>query len=286
MNLIVHVVSDSTGDTAATIVNAVGVQFTGHKIYIRRYYNVRSKDQIDAVVRKIHVQIEKEPGLVVYTMASAELGEYLAQRCEEHKFPAVDLLGDLFKAFSDHFGVIRNGQMGAFHAVNDSYFRRIEAIEFTLRHDDCQNLHNLHQADLVLVGVSRTSKTPVSMYLAMQHGLRVANIALALGVPAPQELFEIPQKRIVGFRIQPGRLVDIRRARLGKMVSVDQGDYANEQYVFQELEMAEDLFRRNPRWPVIDVSDRSIEETATLVLDKVFGRVRLMKSTRLLRELV
>ncbi|MCB1051670.1 MAG: kinase/pyrophosphorylase [Acidobacteria bacterium] len=276
MDLKVHIVSDSTGDTAATIVNAVGVQFAGENIYLRRHFNIRNRGQIDHVVQ----QIQRDPGLVVYTMANTELAHYFHEICEAKSLTAIDLLGPLFNAFTRHFGVDRSQKMGAFHAVNDSYFKRIDAIEFTLRHDDNLNVKNLSEADLILVGVSRTSKTPVSMYLAIQHGLKVANVALALGLQPPLELLQAQASKVVGLTIQPSRLVEIRRARLGRLEVQGAGNYADQHFVFKELDMAHQLFKKNPRWPIIDVSDRSIEETATLILDKVFGRVRLMQSPK------
>ena len=133
---------------------------------------------------------------------------------------------------------------------------------------------------MILVGVSRTSKTPVSMYLAIQHGLKVANVALALGLQPPLELLQAQASKVVGLTIQPSRLVEIRRARLGRLEVQGAGNYADQHFVFKELDMAHQLFKKNPRWPIIDVSDRSIEETATLILDKVFGRVRLMQSPK------
>lgn len=271
--LIIHIVSDSTGDTAATIVYAVGVQFHKTKIYVRRHYNIRTEAQVDVVI----AQIRREPGLVVFTMANSELSHYMLRSCTTSNLVAVDLLGPLFKALSQHYNVDRDERMGAFHAVNESYFQRIEAIEYTLQHDDSQSVRNLKEADVILVGVSRTSKTPVSMYLAIQRGYKVANVAFALGVDPPPELFEVPPSKVVGLTISPERLVDIRRSRLGKMAFNHNSQYADEAFVFEELEMAEKIFRKNPLWPVIDVSDRSIEETATLVMDKIFGRVRLMK---------
>ncbi len=274
-DLVVHIVSDSTGDTAMTMVNAVGVQFKRDQIYIRRHYNIRTNTQVDMVIR----HVTREPGLVVFTMANTELSAYFSRLCAERDVACVDLLGPLFDVFSRHFGE-REERAGAFHAINDSYFKRIEAIEFTLGHDDNQSVHTLGLADVVLVGVSRTSKTPVSMYLAIQHGLKVANIALAYGLEPPEELIKASANRIVGLTIQPGRLVEIRRSRLGKLDPRPGSNYADESYVFREIEMAERYFRKNPRWPVIDVSDRSIEETATLILDKVYGRVRPIKSNQ------
>lgn len=272
-DLIVHIVSDSTGDTAMTMVNAVGVQFKRDAIYIRRHYNIRTQPQVEMVIR----HVIREPGLVVFTMANPELGASLSRRCSEMEISCVDLLGPLFEVFSTHFGT-RDQQVGAFHAINDAYFKRIEAIEFTLRHDDNLSVTTLDQADVILVGVSRTSKTPVSMYLSIQHGLKVANIALACGLDPPPELDQVSPNAVVGLTIQPARLVEIRRARLGKLDARGNSSYADESYVFQEIEMAEKVFRKNPRWPVIDVSDRSIEETATLILDKIYGRVRPIKN--------
>ncbi|MCB1044014.1 MAG: kinase/pyrophosphorylase [Acidobacteria bacterium] len=272
-DLIVHIVSDSTGDTAMTMVNAVGVQFKRDQIYIRRHYNIRTNPQVDMVLR----HVAREPGLVIFTMANAQIGSYLSKLCRDLDITCVDLLAPLFELFSKHFGE-RDERVGAFHAVNDAYFRRIEAIEFTLGHDDNQSVPTLDHADVVLVGVSRTSKTPVSMYLAIQHGLKVANIALAVGLDPPAELTRVSPNKVVGLTIQPGRLVEIRRSRLGKLDARGNSSYADESHVFQEIEMAERMFKKNPIWPVIDVSDRSIEETATLILDKIYGRVRPIKS--------
>ena len=163
---------------------------------------------------------------------------------------------------------------GSFHAVGDKYFRRIEAIEFALKFDDGIDMAGLIDADIVLVGISRTSKTPLSMYLAME-GFKVMNVPLVPGVPLPEELKAIPQGRVVGLTIQADRLQEIRAYRLKRLGASGTADsYSDMGRILEELAYADEVFKHHRRWPVLDVTGRSIEETAGLVLDRVFGKER------------
>ncbi|MBI4404650.1 MAG: kinase/pyrophosphorylase, partial [Deltaproteobacteria bacterium] len=178
--------------------------------------------------------------------------------------PAADLLGPLLELFSGFLTKDPLSQPGLFHQVNEYYFRRIEAIEFTVKHDDGKYPDNLQTADVVLVGLSRTSKTPLSVYLSYK-GWKVANVPVVYGIPLPQRLFEIDQRKIIGLVIDPNVLVRIRRERLIKMGEDPNGTYANLEHVLRETEYCKELFRKNRRWPIFDVTGKALEETAAEV---------------------
>uniref|UniRef100_A0A0C9S4Q5 TSA: Wollemia nobilis Ref_Wollemi_Transcript_13796_1160 transcribed RNA sequence n=1 Tax=Wollemia nobilis TaxID=56998 RepID=A0A0C9S4Q5_9CONI len=218
-------------------------------------------------------QAAEEEALVLYTLADAGMAEAAKRGCEIWGVPARDILGPTTEAIAAHLGVAplgvgRGSPTRKSSPLSKHYFKRIEAVEFTIKQDDGALPHNLHKADLVLVGVSRTSKTPLSTYLA-QKGYKVANVPLVLGVDPPKELFEIDQDKIYGLVINPAILQVIRVARastLGFSFATGTTNYSEMQHIRRELEYANDLFARNPRWPVIEVTGKAIEETAAVVL--------------------
>jgi hypothetical protein len=186
----------------------------------------------------------------------------------------VDLFGNLLDTLALYLRERPEERPGSFHAVGDKYFRRIEAIEFALKFDDGIDMGGLADADIVLVGVSRTSKTPLSMYLSME-GFKVMNVPLVPGVPLPPEILAIPQGRIVGLTIQADRLQEIRAYRLKRLGATSSaGNYSDIGRILDELAYADEIYKHHRRWPVLDVTGRSIEETAGLVLDRVFGKER------------
>lgn len=268
-----YIVSDGTGETAANLIRALITQFPDvHGIYIRRYPIVKDYLAVDRILK--NAKTSSGPVLVAYTLVNNDLREYMRRELEAHRLEGYDLFSSLLSRLSQFLDANPKESPGEFHGINEHYFKRMEAIEFTLSHDDGKQLKDLPDADVVLVGVSRTGKTPLSIYLSL-YGLKVVNVPLAKGVVPPKALEEIPQNKIVALTIDPMRLLDIRKRRLTGMQAI-RNEYNDPKAILEEVEEADALFRRNRRWPVIDVTSRSIEETATLVRDKVFGRDRLV----------
>jgi [pyruvate, water dikinase]-phosphate phosphotransferase / [pyruvate, water dikinase] kinase len=263
------VVSDGTGETAAQMTKAAMVQFSSHNVYFARYKNIRNEAQIEAICEDAGMNRD----LMIYTIVSPELRNFLVAKAREKSIPCVDLLGPLLVGLASHFGLEPRAIAGLLHDVNEQYFKRIEAMEYTIAHDDGRDLTGLEKADLVILGISRTSKTPLSMYLSHQ-GWRVANIPLIQGFELPQEIFQVDQRRVIGLTIDPESLATIRRARLERLGQNEGGEYADPEKVNQEIEYANDLFRRNRRWPVFNVTGKALEETASEI-------IKLMASRRL-----
>ena len=254
------------------MVQAALTQFTKGESssLVRRFQNVRSYEDLDRVLG----MAGDKRAVIVHTTVSQELRTYLAVRCAELRITQVDLFGNLLDTLTLYLRERPEEKAGSFHAVGDKYFRRIEAIEFALKFDDGIDMTGLADADIVLVGISRTSKTPLSMYLAME-GFKVMNVPLVPGVPLPPELAPIPQGRIVGLTIQADRLQEIRAYRLKRLGATGSADsYSDLGRIMDELAYADEVFKTHRRWPVLDVTGRSIEETAGLVLDRVFGKER------------
>lgn len=260
---LIYLLSDATGETAEKMVTAALTQFKDKPVRIRRVNNVRTKNQVyealdDALASN---------ALVVYTIVNRELAQLVHDECDGLGLPNIDLLTPLLMKLADSFGRSPKETPGLLHGVDEAYFRRIEAIEFTVKHDDGQEPRNLRQADIVLLGVSRTSKTPLSIYLA-HRGWKVANVPLVQGIEPPEQLFEVDSARVVGLVIDPQRLVELRAARLRNLGQDPRAAYADYEQIEDELKFARRYFRGHP-WVVIDVSGKSIEETANEVLVKL-----------------
>ncbi len=258
----VIVISDGTGETASAITRAAMAQFPEKEIFFTRYKNIRSKEQIDAIFQEAAIQHD----IVVYTIVSVELRAYIADISRKKHVRSVDLLGPILTSFSNFFESEPNYQPGLLHAVNDEYFKRVAAIEFTLNHDDGKNITSLEEADVVLVGISRTSKTPLSIYLSLE-GIKVVNVPLVMGVPLPEKLFQIDQRKIFGLTIDPDTLFQIRKNRLSRLgLQKDEGEYADISKVSSEIEFANNIFSENKRWPVFNVTGKALEETAAEII--------------------
>ena len=264
----VIVLSDGTGETAVQMTKAAMVQFQ-EQVLFSRFKNVRAPEQIDAICE----DASKNGELVIFTLVSPELRAHIAKKAKSLKLPAIDLLGPLLLGLATHFGHEPRSIAGLFHEVDDKYFARIDAMEYTIAHDDGRDVTHLEKADIVILGISRTSKTPLSMYLSHQ-GWRVANIPLISGFELPKELFDIDQRRIVCLTIDPEDLATIRRNRLARLGQDKGGEYADMDKVNDEIEYANELFRKNRRWPVFNVTGKALEETASEI-------IKLMASRRL-----
>lgn len=254
----VIVISDGTGETASAITRAAMTQFQDKEIFFTRYKNIRSKEQIDAIFQEAAIHHD----IVVYTIVSVELRAYIAGLSKRDHVRSVDVLGPLLTMFSNFFESEPDYKPGLLHAVNDQYFKRVAAIEFTLNHDDGKNMNSLDEAEVILVGISRTSKTPLSMYLSLE-GIKTVNVPIVMGVTLPEKLFQVDQRKIFGLTIDPDALFQIRKNRLSRLgLNNDEGDYADQAKVSEEIEWANQIFSQNKRWPVFNVTGKAVEETA------------------------
>jgi [pyruvate, water dikinase]-phosphate phosphotransferase / [pyruvate, water dikinase] kinase len=265
----IFILSDGTGETASTMVRAAMVQYGDREIHIVRNKNIRTEEQIDQILD----DVQQKKGIVVYTMVSPQMRKRVFETASEKGIPNVDLMGPLLNAMDSYLGENpADHQAGLLRAVDERYFKRIEAIEYTVKHDDGKTMSALDQADIILVGISRTSKTPLSIFLS-HKGWKVANVPLVLNTPIPEELFKVDQRRIVGLTIDPQSLTRIRKKRLEKFGQDPGGEYANMNHIQQELDYATGIFKQNRKWPVFDVTDRALEETAAEILRVVASRL-------------
>lgn len=257
----VHIVSDSVGETASLVVKAVTTQFNHANIKIERHSYVENVEDIENIIQ----MASDTPAVIAYTIVIPELKDYLDRRSKEMNIEVVDLLAPLMNAFMQKFQIEPNYQPKLLRELNDDYFRKIEAVEFSVKYDDGRDPRGVLTADIVLIGISRTSKTPLSMYMAYK-GYKVANIPLVPEVPAPKELFEIPRNKCVGLIISPEKLNIIREERLKHLGLASRNDYASMQRILDELDYAEKIMKQIG-CPIVNVSDKAIEETAENILE-------------------
>ncbi|MEM7652649.1 MAG: pyruvate, water dikinase regulatory protein [Pseudomonadota bacterium] len=256
----VHLVSDATGETNTTLARACLAQFPDVEPNEHIWTLVRTQGQIDRVLSSVAVN----PGVVLFTIANPTHRQSLIAGCRDIDVPCLSILDPLLGIFANYLGLESSGQPGGQHALTQTYFERIAAMEYTLTHDDGQSTQDLNAADVVLVGVSRTSKTPTCLYLA-NRGLKSANIPMVPNVPLPPELFTATSPLIVGLTTDVEHLVQVRRNRLRLIADGSETDYVDTATVRDEVNKARRLFTEQG-WPVINVSRRSIEETAATVL--------------------
>ncbi|MGX7896162.1 pyruvate, water dikinase regulatory protein [Tsuneonella sp. HG222] len=255
-----HLLSDSTGETLEMIAKAALAQFDDTDINRHFWPMVRSRQHLDRIV----AELARNPGLVLYTLVNAETRLHLEERCRALGLPHVAALDAVTAALEDRLGQEARGRPGRQHAMDEAYFARVDAIQFTIAHDDGIGWENWEEADILLAGVSRSSKTPTSIYLA-NRGYKVANIPLVVESPPPPSLFSLRHPLVVGLTTAPRRLIEIRRNRLLSLNETTETSYVDEDRVEKEVAYARRLFADNG-WPVIDVSRRSIEETAAAVI--------------------
>ncbi|WP_299091804.1 pyruvate, water dikinase regulatory protein [uncultured Metabacillus sp.] len=263
---IVYVVSDSVGETAELMVKAVASQFNREDVEIKYISYVEDINDISNVITaaKYHHSI------IAYTIVIPSLKQFLDQQAKEAGIMAIDLMNPLMEAFIQTFNKEPIRQPRLMRKLDDNYFRRVEAVEFAVKYDDGQDVRGIKHADIVLIGVSRTSKTPLSMYLAHKR-FKVANVPLIPEIAPPDELFTIPKTKCVGLIISPDKLNEIRIERLKNLGLTTQANYANFDRILKELEYAEKIMKRIG-CPVINVSNKAIEETADLILSMLKKR--------------
>ncbi len=257
----IFILSDATGLTAEMAVNATLSQFRNVETEIIRITMVRDKNRLVEIIRSA----SETSGIIVYTLVSGELRRFFHSEVAKQKVQAVDLLGSMLNAFAEFLGVLPTESPGLQRELSESYFLAIEAIEYTVNHDDGQDPDGLNLADIVIAGVSRTSKTPLSIFLSNQYSLRVANIPIILEVEPPPQLFTLDKKRVIGLTISPERLMEIRRARIERAGFRAPPKYATYNNIIRELEYSNRLFATKG-WTVIDVTEKSIEEITSEVL--------------------
>lgn len=255
-------VSDSTGETLMTVARAAGAQYEDVQAIEHVYPLVRSTRQLDHVLD----EIEHAPGIILYTLVDPELAERLEQAARAHGVPCVNILSPVFAVFQSYLNVRLTGRIGGQHALDADYFHRIEALNFTMLHDDGQIPENLDEADVVLLGVSRTSKTPTCIYLA-NRGIKAANIPIVPDIPLPRQLTELRRAMVVAVIASVERIQQVRQNRI---LALSAGSFGNETYVDRRVIAREIAVTRKlcaeHGWPLIDVTRRSIEETAAEIL--------------------
>ena len=256
----VFVISDGTGDTAEKVVRAALKQFSGYLVHLQVFPHTTQADQIDELVKRA----ARENALLVITLVRDDVRQTAVRIAQEHHVRLVDLLGPVLGHLALFLGARPAQVPGRMHAADSDYFQRVEAVEFTVKAEDGKEPRMLRRADIVLVGVSRTSKTPLSVFLA-HKGFRVSNVPVVLDRDLPRELHDVDQRRIFGLTIDPESLRDIRQVRLATMGVPGRSNYGDMDYILAELEWSEGLFRQHPDWPVIDVTRRAVEETASII---------------------
>ena len=256
-----HLVSDSTGETLIAASRAAAAQYQGVASIEHVYPLVRTPSQLDRIIG----EIENAPGIVLFTLVDPDLSQRLEASCEASGSPCLSVLGPILTLFMSYLGQSSTPRAGAQHMLNADYFKRIDALNFSMMNDDGQLPENLEHADIVLLGVSRTSKTPTSIYLA-NRGYKTANVPVVPHVPLPPALESLHRPLIVGLIATPERIIQIRQNRLLSLNAHPQTEYVDRVAVAEEIAASRRLFAEKG-WPTIDVTKRSIEETAAAILD-------------------
>lgn len=257
----VFVASDGTGDTAEKVVRAAFRQFRGSLVHLRRFPNISRVEQVDKVFRLA----KRKKSLVVTTLVQGDLREAAARCAAKFGVLHTDLMGPLIADLEAYLDTTAEGVAGLMHSADEQYFKRIEAVEYTVKADDGKEPRMLMDADMILTGVSRTSKTPLSTFLA-HKGYKVGNVPIVLDRPLPEQLFRVDPRRVIALTISPDALQGIRHSRMQSLRMGNRVNYGDIDYILAELEYASELFRANPEWPVIDVTNKAVEETAGHIL--------------------
>jgi regulator of PEP synthase PpsR (kinase-PPPase family) len=261
----IFVLSDGTAETALAVTRAIMFQFS-LPWHLRTFSGIGFPSEI----RRVVDEAETSGAFIAFTLVDGEAKDELERYCAERSITAIDLLGRLLETFSTQLKASPRMMPGVLHTITDDYFKRIEAVEFTVRHDDGASLHTLNRADLVLVGVSRTSKTPLSMYLA-QRGYKTGNVPIVPNIPIPKEVLDLPREKVFGLNLSASLLLKIREARLRNMGSSTRASYADPGLIKEELDQAKKLYRQQ-HWPVIEISGKAVEENAARIIELLESR--------------
>jgi regulator of PEP synthase PpsR (kinase-PPPase family) len=262
-----HLISDATGETLTTIAKAAAVQYAQVRPIEHVHPLVRTQRQLDRVLQ----EVASAPGIVLYTLVQRELTASLEMRCRELKVPCLHVLEPVMKVFESYLGAPQTPIVAGQHVLDSGYFQRIDALNFAMAHDDGRLPNDLNQADIIILGISRTSKTPTSIYLA-QRGYKVANVPLVPGIDPPAVLATPHRAFVVGLVASVERIVEVRRNRVHLLADKELDDYVDRARIAAELAASRKLFQRHG-WPVIDVTRRSVEETAATII-KLLGERR------------
>ena len=258
----VYQVSDSTGETLDRIFLAIKAQFSNFDCRTIHYSFTRTENQIDKIISKSK---NEKNIIILYTIVDKNLAKYMAQETKKNNIPCFEVLGDLISNFSKLLKQEASHKPSGQHILDDEYYKRIEAVQYTMTHDDGKIISDLDKSDVVLVGISRTSKTPTSIYLS-NRGYKVANIPIIPNKNIPIEIIENSKKTcVIGLVCDPTRLSDVRRNRIQSMNENRPGDYVDEKKILNELENSKKLFKKY-NWPTIDVTRKSVEETAASII--------------------
>lgn len=261
-----HLISDATGETLTTIAKAASVQYAQVRPIEHVHPLVRSKRHLERVLK----EIEQAPGIVLYTIINAQLTEELEQKCRALKVPCLHILQPIMKVFESYLGTAQTPIVAGQHVVDSQYFQRIDALNFTMAHDDGKLPDDLNSADIIILGISRTSKTPTSIYLA-QRGYRTANLPLVPGIDVPASLAGPHKAFVVGLVASPDRVAEIRRNRVHTLSDRNLDDYVDRTQIAAEIAYSRRLCARHG-WPIIDVTRRSVEETAATIVKLLHDR--------------
>lgn len=259
----IYIFSNSTGETAERVIRATLAQFDAPDTKVFRKSYLKTLDDVRLAVE----DVAKRPGLIVFTLMNRAHVAELNAEVERLGLESFDVISPIIEKMEDYLGLPAKRRPGVIYKVDEEYIKRLEAVNFTVKHDDGQNTQDLEQADIVLVGVSRTSKTPLSMYLAGK-GYKVANIPLVEQVSPPDMLFKVPQERIIGLTLDVQQLINIRMSRMRNMRQSVRGRYTEYEAVESELVFSKRLYRQNPKWMVVDMTNKAIEEAAAEIMRK------------------
>ena len=260
----VYLISDSTGETLDRIFMALKAKFNNFDYDLSQFSFTRTENQISTILNDAKKQ---ESPIILYTVVNSKLAKFLAEEASKKNIPCFGVLGDLILNFSKILNEKATHQPSGQHVLDEDYYKRIEAIQFTMNHDDGNNTENILESDIILVGVSRTSKTPTSIYLA-NKGLKTSNIPLVNDMSIPNDVMKSKTLCVVGLTTEAERLYDIRRNRLNSLKENEASDYTNLEKIRLEVEQSKKIFKIN-KWPTIDVTRKSVEETAASII-KIF----------------
>ena len=261
----IYLISDSTGETLDRIFLALQSQFPNFKHKIHQYSFIRTANQLD----KILSLCDKNNSVILYTVVDEKLTKHLVNESKKRNIPCFGILGELINIFSQLLNQKATHKQSAQHILDDGYYKRMEAIQFTMQHDDGKVLSDINESDIILLGVSRTSKTPTSIYLA-NRGFKTCNIPIIIRTKLPDKLLKNPKiSCVVGFVLEPQRLLDIRKNRMNLIYEKRSISYTNIDYIVNELDESKKIFKKY-NWPILDVTRKSVEEVAASVI-KIYG---------------
>jgi len=257
----IYIISDSVGETAEHIARAAAEQFRDKAYNIRKFSYIGDNEQAAEIID----EAAKNESIVIFTTVLESLRKTIIEKCKEHNIRYIDVMSPLLNFFEDYLGSKPMKEPGVTHKLDENYFKKVEAVEFAVKYDDGKDPRGVKKADIVVIGVSRTSKTPLSMYLAHKN-LKVANIPLVPEVPVPDEVYQIDSKKIIGLTTNPIKLNEIRQERLKALGLGNNASYASLDRILEELDYADDIMKRIG-CPVIDVSSKAVEETANIIIE-------------------